>query len=74
FDQIARAGVTFRYTADGPIGLVESKPVYIAAASGGVPLGAPADYATPHIKTFFSFLGLTDIRLIDAAKPETVAA
>ena len=50
------------------------KSTIVAAASGGVPLGAPMDFATPHIKQFFNFLGFTDIRQIDAAKAEPIAA
>ncbi len=34
FDWIARAGVTFRYTAEGPEGLVKGKKVYVTAARG----------------------------------------
>ena len=74
FDQIARAGVTFRYTANGPEGLVAPKPVHVAIASGGVPLGAPVDFATPHIRQFFKFLGLADVTIHDAAAAERSAA
>jgi putative NADPH-quinone reductase len=35
FDHIARAGVTFRYTANGPEGLLTGKKVTIFAARGG---------------------------------------
>ena len=34
-DMVARAGVTFRYTADGPVGLLAGKKAYIVLASGG---------------------------------------
>ena len=35
-DAIARAGVTFRYTANGPEGLIQGKKVYVAFARGGI--------------------------------------
>jgi FMN-dependent NADH-azoreductase len=35
-DHIARARITFRYTASGPEGLVQGKKVYLAASSGGI--------------------------------------
>jgi FMN-dependent NADH-azoreductase len=35
-DHVARAGRTFRYTADGPIGLLKGKEVFVASATGGV--------------------------------------
>src|SRR5438477_8315051 len=41
FDHIARAGETFRYTANGPVGLVTGKEVYVLAARGGMYLGTP---------------------------------
>ena len=34
-DQIARAGLTFNYTPNGPVGLMEGKRAVIAIASGG---------------------------------------
>ena len=47
FDHIARAGITFRYTASGPVGLLEDRPVYILAARGGLYAGTPNDSQTP---------------------------
>jgi FMN-dependent NADH-azoreductase len=35
-DHIARAGITFRYTATGPEGLITGKKVYVAMSSGGI--------------------------------------
>ena len=60
-DQVARSGVTFRYTENGPEGLLKDKRVIIAFASGGVDQGAPLDFASPHIAHFFKFLGITDV-------------
>ncbi|RDU95429.1 FMN-dependent NADH-azoreductase [Trinickia dinghuensis] len=66
FDWIARAGVTFRYTANGPEGLVKGKKVYVVAARGGKYAGTPADSHTPHLKTFLGFIGITDVEFIYA--------
>jgi FMN-dependent NADH-azoreductase len=65
-DLIARAGETFKYTETGPVGLLESNKVYIAMASGGVPVGSPMDYATTYLKQVLNFIGLTDIEIIAA--------
>ena len=35
-DQVARAGVTFKYGENGPVGLLSGKKVYIFTARGGV--------------------------------------
>lgn len=66
FDHIARAGVTFRYTATGPEGLVNNKPVYVFAARGGLYKDKPQDTQTPHVRHFFAFLGMTDVRFVYA--------
>ncbi|MEL6234884.1 MAG: NAD(P)H-dependent oxidoreductase [Pseudomonadota bacterium] len=65
-DQVARAGVTFRYTETGPEGLLKGKRVFIVTASGGVPVGSPADFATTHLRFFLGFLGITDVTTIAA--------
>jgi FMN-dependent NADH-azoreductase len=75
-DQVARAGVTFRYTENGPEGLLAGKKIIVAVASGGVSIGSPMDFLTPHLSQFFAFLGLTDVSFVNAADvtPQTVAA
>ena len=64
-DQIARAGVTFRYTENGPQGLLEGKKAVVAYASGGVPLGAAMDHVTPYLKTVLGFVGISDVEFLD---------
>ena len=66
FDHIARAGITFRYTANGPVGLLEDRPVYILAARGGLYAGTPNDTQTPFIRSFLGFIGLKDVRFVYA--------
>ncbi|CAH1747185.1 FMN-dependent NADH-azoreductase [Thauera humireducens] len=65
-DAIARAGVTFRYTENGPEGLVKGKKVILAFARGGRYRGTPADTQTPFLQTVLGFLGMTDLRLVYA--------
>ena len=66
FDHIARAGVTFRYTENGPEGLIKGKTVYVALARGGLYRDQPHDTQVPYLKTVLGFLGLTDVRFIYA--------
>jgi FMN-dependent NADH-azoreductase len=66
FDWIARAGVTFRYTENGPEGLVKGKKVFVVSARGGKYQGTPNDTQTPYLKTFLGFLGMTDVTFIYA--------
>jgi FMN-dependent NADH-azoreductase len=66
FDHIARAGVTFRYTDTGPVGLLTGKQIYVFAARGGVYAGTPADTQTGYVRHFLGFLGMTDIDFVYA--------
>ncbi|WP_175816724.1 FMN-dependent NADH-azoreductase [Burkholderia diffusa] len=66
FDWIARAGVTFRYTENGPEGLIKGKKVHVVTARGGKYLGTPNDSQTPFLRTFLGFIGLTDVSFIHA--------
>ncbi len=66
FDRLLRAGVTFKYTAEGPKGLVAGKQALVLAARGGVYAGTEADSQTPHIKTLFGLMGVTDLNFIYA--------
>ena len=66
FDFIARAGITFQYTANGPEGLVKGKKVFVVSARGGKYIGTPHDSQTPYLKSFLGFLGLTDVSFIYA--------
>lgn len=65
-DHVCRAGLTFRYTANGPQGLMHDRPVYVVMASGGVPFGSPVDFASGYLKQVFHFIGIDDVRLIGA--------
>jgi FMN-dependent NADH-azoreductase len=65
-DAIARAGVTFRYTASGPEGLLTGKTVYLALARGGLYRDTANDSQVPYLKSVLGFLGLTDVRCIYA--------
>lgn len=67
-DSIARAGTTFRYTDNGPEGLLKGKKAYVLAARGGAYRGTPADTQTPYLKTFLGFIGITDVTFVHAEK------
>lgn len=64
FDHIARAGVTFRYTAEGPEGLLTGKKAYVFITRGGV---YGEDHAqTNFIRQFLGFIGIADVEFIHA--------
>jgi len=65
-DAIARAGVTFRYTENGPEGLLKGKKAYVVQASGGIHSNSPTDTITPYLKTFLGFIGIVDVEFVYA--------
>lgn len=66
FDHVARAGVTFRYTDHGPVGLLTGKKAYVFAARGGRYAGTPNETQTPFLRTFLGFVGITDVEFVYA--------
>ena len=65
-DLVCRAGVTFQYTADGPVGLIKDKRVDIIITTGGVPLQSPVDFVSGYLKQVFRFIGIEDVNIIAA--------
>jgi FMN-dependent NADH-azoreductase len=64
------AGKTFKYTADGPVGLVGGKKVIVVSSRGGIysegtPLAA-TDFQEPYLRALFGFLCITEIEFIRA--------
>lgn len=66
-DHVLRAGLTFRYTAEGPVGLLEDKKVYLVEARGGIYSSGPGkanDFQEPYLRSVLSFIGITDVEAI----------
>src|SRR5882757_2721437 len=66
FDHVARAGVTFKYTEQGPVGQLTGKKAYVFAARGGVYAGTPLDTQTSYVRDFLRFLGISDVTFVYA--------
>jgi FMN-dependent NADH-azoreductase len=66
FDHVARANVTFRYTAEGPVGLLTGKRAYVFATRGGQHAGTPGDLQTAYVRQFLGFIGIRDVEFIYA--------
>ncbi|MGC3938798.1 FMN-dependent NADH-azoreductase [Roseobacter sp. EG26] len=65
-DLIARAGVTFAYTENGPKGLLEGKRAVIALATGGTEIGSEVDFASGYLRHIMGFIGITDVQIVAA--------
>ncbi|MEM1302631.1 MAG: NAD(P)H-dependent oxidoreductase, partial [Pseudomonadota bacterium] len=62
-DQIARAGITFQYTENGPKGLLTNKRAIVVIASGGTKSGSDIDFATDYIRHVMGFIGIDDVQV-----------
>lgn len=68
-DHITRAGITFGYGENGPVGKVTGKKVYVAMSSGGIFSEGPGkanDFVAPYLQSFLGFLGMTDLTVFRA--------
>ncbi len=65
-DMVVRAKEAFTYTDNGPTGLLKGKRAYVVVTSGGTKAGSDVDYAWPYLKHILSFVGITDVVLIDS--------
>ena len=65
-DQVCRAGITFRYTSDGPVGLLAGKRADIVITTGGVPVNSPVDFASGYLRQVMAFIGIDEVDIIAA--------
>ncbi|MFC0470783.1 FMN-dependent NADH-azoreductase [Halalkalibacter kiskunsagensis] len=66
-DYLAQAGKTFRYTAEGPVGLLTEKKVALLNARGGVYSEGPAqsaEMAVNFVTTMLHFWGVEDMTTV----------
>lgn len=71
FDHVLRAGLTFRYTAEGPKGLMAGKKAVVIESRAGFYSegpGAALDGQEPHIRTLLGFIGIADVTFVRAEK------
>lgn len=77
-DAVCRAGVSFKYTEQGPVGLLDIKRAFIITATGGTPVGSKMDFSSPYLEHICRFLGVSEVFHIDASgskgTPEYVIA
>ena len=65
-DHVLRAGVTFKYTATGPQGLLSGKRAYVLTARGGIYAGSNSDHQEPYLRQVMAFIGIHDVTFIHA--------
>lgn len=65
-DQVCRAGITFRYTENGPAGLLSGKRADIVITTGGAALGSAVDFASGYLRQVLGFIGIDEVDIIGA--------
>ncbi|MDX1451129.1 MAG: NAD(P)H-dependent oxidoreductase [Oleiphilaceae bacterium] len=65
-DLVCRVGETFRYTENGPEGLLDIEVAYLVVATGGTPINSDADFVVPYLKQVARFLGVKRVEVIAA--------
>ncbi|MEK4231251.1 FMN-dependent NADH-azoreductase [Solibacillus sp. FSL H8-0538] len=66
-DYLNRAGKTFKYTPEGPVGLIGNKKIALLNASGGVYSEGPkaeVEMAVKYVASMMSFFGVNDMEKI----------
>ncbi|MCY1415924.1 FMN-dependent NADH-azoreductase [compost metagenome] len=65
-DHVLRAGVTFKYTENGPQGLLSGKRAVVLTSRGGIYAGGPLDHQEPYLRQAMAFIGIHDVTFIHA--------
>lgn len=66
-DYLSQAGKTFRYSAEGPVGLVTDKKIALLNARGGVYSEGPAasvEMSLKYMSTMMHFFGVKDVTTV----------
>ena len=82
FDHVARAGLTFKYTDTGPVGLLTGKQAYVVATRGGRYAGTPGDLQTGYLRRLLAFIGISEVEFVyaeglslgDASRSQSLAS
>jgi FMN-dependent NADH-azoreductase len=66
-DAICRAGISFKHSSEGPVGLLNIKRAYIITDSGGTPVGSDVDFVSGYLAHICQFLGVEEVLHINVS-------
>ncbi len=72
-DYVSVSGITFKYTAEGPVGLCNDKKAVYIVSRGGAYENAPVEMGERYLRTIFGFFGITDMETISAENVDGLA-
>lgn len=64
-DYVSVTGIAFKYTAEGPVGLLNDKKAVHIVSRGGVYTDSPYEMGDRYLKTILGFFGITDMKTIE---------
>lgn len=63
-DYVSVSGITFKYTAEGPVGLLNDKKAVHIVSRGGVYENAPYEMGDRYLRTILGFFGVKEVETI----------
>ena len=63
-DYVSVSGITFKYTAEGPVGLLNNKKAVHIVSRGGAYNNSPYEMGDRYLRTILGFFGIKDIETI----------
>jgi FMN-dependent NADH-azoreductase len=75
FDYVSVTGLTFKYTDNGPVGLLKNKKAVVIMTTGGEYLDPPydqLDFASKYVTTMLRFFGVEEVSLIAAQRLDII--
>ncbi len=63
-DYVSVSGITFKYTAEGPVGLLNNKKAVHIVSRGGAYDNSPYEMGDRYLRTILGFFGIKDIETI----------
>jgi len=73
-DYVSVTGITFKYTAEGPVGLLKDKKAVHIVSRGGEYGDAPYEMGDRYLRTILGFFGIQDIKTIAVESLDVVGA
>ena len=73
-DYISVTGITFKYTAEGPVGLLNGKKAVHVVSRGGEYVNAPYEMGDKYLRTILGFFGITDVETIAIENVDVIGA
>lgn len=75
FDYVSVTGITFKYTAQGPVGICKADKALIVSGRGGdysSEMGSQFEMGERYIRTILSFFGIKDIKSVAAENLDVI--